>query len=118
MRTIKSLEFDYVKLFWHDLMNEQSGVSESVVNLFEEIGKNKIILAKCINENAIKWGIRNGIRAFQGPYIDMLEVAMIRKNCPNGRRCTASDCLKRKKMISGYFRNMCEYKEILDREPR
>lgn len=114
---IKELDVDYVKLFWHDLMDEYSKQDDEIINLFEEIGKNKIILAKCLNETAVRWGIKKGIRAFQGPYIDMLEVAMIRKNCPNGRRCTAGDCLKRKKMISGYFRDMCEYKEILDRNP-
>lgn len=114
---IKALGFDYIKLFWHDLMVEYSSQSEEIMKLFEEIGKNKIILAKCLSEDAVRWGIKNGIRAFQGPYIDMLEVAMIRKNCPNGKRCTAADCLKRKKMISGYFRNMCEYKDILDRNP-
>ena len=114
---IKSLGFDYVKLFWHDLMEEYNPQSEEIKSLFEEIGVNKIILAKCLSENALRWGIKNGIRAFQGPYIDMLEVAMIRKNCPNGKRCTANDCLKRKKMISGNVRNMCDYKEILDRNP-
>ena len=114
---VNLLGFDYVKLFWHDLMAEEGEPSEDVKAIFEEIGYNKIILAKCLSEKAISWGIKNGIRAFQGPYIDMLEVAMIRKNCPNGKRCTAEDCLKRKKMISGYFRNMCEYKEILDRNP-
>lgn len=114
---IKSLGFDYVKLFWHDLMEEYNPQSEEIKSLFDEIGVNKIILAKCLGENALRWGIKNGIRAFQGPYIDMLEVAMIRKNCPNGKRCTANDCLKRKKMISGNFRNMCDYKEILDRNP-
>ena len=114
---IKSLGFDYVKLFWHDLMDEYGAKSDEIKTLFEEIGYNKIILAKCLDEKAVRWGIKNGIRSFQGPYIDMLEVAMIRKNCPNGKRCTAEDCLKRKKMISGYFRNMCEYKEILDRNP-
>ena len=91
--------------------------SEDIVKLFENIGKNKIILAKCFGENALRWGIKNGIRSFQGPYIDMLEVAMIRKNCPNGKRCSAQDCMKRRKLISGYFRDMCEYKEILDRNP-
>ena len=114
---INALGFDYIKLFWHDLMEEQNKIPDDIINLFDEIGKNKIILAKCLNEKAVRWGIKNGIRAFQGPYIDMLEVAMIRKNCPNGKRCTAEDCLKRKKLISGYFRNMCEYKEILDRNP-
>ena len=114
---IKSLGFDYIKLFWHDLMDEYDTKTEEIAGLLDSIGKNKIILAKCLSENAIRWGIKNGIRAFQGPYIDMLEVAMIRKNCPNGKRCSVGDCLKRKKMISGYFRNMCEYKEILDRNP-
>ena len=114
---IKSLGFDYVKLFWHDLMEDYNTRSEDIVKLFENIGKNKIILAKCFGENALRWGIKNGIRSFQGPYIDMLEVAMIRKNCPNGKRCSAQDCMKRRKLISGYFRDMCEYKEILDRNP-
>ena len=114
---VKSLGFDYVKLFWHDLVEEYNPESEELKNLFAEIGVNKVILAKCLGENAVRWGIKNGIRAFQGPYIDMLEVAMIRKHCPNGKRCTPADCLKRKKMISGYFRNMCDYKEILDRNP-
>jgi EAL domain-containing protein (putative c-di-GMP-specific phosphodiesterase class I) len=112
---IKSLGFDYVKLFWHDFMEEYNPQTEKIKKMFDEIGVNKIILAKCLSENAVRWGIKNGIRSFQGPYIDMLEVAMIRKLCPNGKRCTAADCLKRKKMISGYHRNMCEYKEILDR---
>ncbi len=114
---VKALGVDYVKLFWHDLMDDYNTKSQEIRALFEEIGYNKIILAKCLDEKALRWGIKNGIRSFQGPYIDMLEVAMIRKNCPNGKRCTAEDCLKRKKMISGYFRNMCEYKEILDRNP-
>ena len=80
---VKSLGFDYVKLFWHDLMDDYVSQSEEIKKLLEEIGYNKIILAKCLDEKAVRWGIKNGIRAFQGPYIDMLEVAMIRKNCPN-----------------------------------
>ena len=113
---IKSLGFDYVKLFWHDLMDEYD-ISEDVKDLFEKIGVNKIILSKCLDEKAIRWGIKNGIRSFQGPYVDMLEIAMIRKVCPNGKRCTVNDCLKRRKMISGYFRDLCEYKDILERKP-
>ena len=113
---VNLLGFDYIKIFWHDFMDEYSAKSGEIKQLFEEIGYNKLILAKCLDEKAVRWGIKNGIRAFQGPYIDMLEVAVIRKKCPNGKRCAAADCLKRKRMISGYFRNMCEYKEILERK--
>ena len=113
---VSLLGFDYIKLFWHDFMDEYNNHSDEIKKVFQEIGYNKIILAKCMDEKAVHWGIKNGIRAFQGPYIDKIEVAMIRKKCPNGKKCSTDVCLKRKKMISGYFRNMCEYKDILERK--
>ncbi len=108
---------DYVKVFWHALMEEYGYNSIDIKSLFDGIGCEKIILAKCLNEKAIRWGIKNGIRAFQGPYIDSLDVALTRSRCPNGKICSNEDCLKRKRLIAGSFRDECQYKELLEGKP-
>lgn len=111
---VAKLEADYVKIFWHGLMGEFDAVSNDLLKTIAEIGSEKFILAKCMDEKAIRWGVKNGIRAFQGPYVDMIEVAMIRAKCPNGKVCSMQDCLKRKRRIAGKFRDECENKEFLE----
>lgn len=104
---------DYIKIFWHPLMEDYS-IDDEVKDMFDNIGLEKIILAKSLSEQALRWGIKHGIRAFQGPYIDNLEVALIRNKCPNGKVCSAVDCLKRKKLIAGTIRNRCAHLDILE----
>jgi hypothetical protein len=111
---IKLLGADSVKLFWHALMEEYNH-TDALKPLFSEIGTDKLILAKCLDDKALRWGMQCGIRAFQGPYIDALEVALIRAKCPQGRICSAEDCLKRKRLIAGARRNECMHPEFLER---
>lgn len=111
------LEADYIKIFWHALMGEQDYENVNVGNLLAKLGTEKLILAKCLDEKALRWGIKNGIRAFQGPYIDWAEIAMIRAKCPAGKNCSAEECLQRRRLIAGKIRNQCRYKEFLEREP-
>lgn len=113
---VQKLEADYIKVFWHALMEEYNDSSE-IKKMFEDIGLEKIILAKCLDEKALRWGIKNGIRSFQGPYIDLAEIALIKAKCPNGRICTTEECLKRRRLIAGQIRNECQHKEFLEREP-
>ena len=114
---IKRLEADYIKIFWHALMEEYDDDNGDIRQMLKDIGPDKIILAKCLDDKAIRWGISNGIRSFQGPYIDALEVALIRARCPNGKTCSAADCLKRRRQIAGGVRNECPHKDFLEREP-
>ena len=114
---IDKLGADYLKIFWHALMGETEDNSNDIKNILESIGTEKIILAKCLDEKALRWGIKNGIRSFQGPYMDMLDVALTRNKCPNGRICTAEDCLKRKRYIAGAYRDACAYKDFLEGKP-
>ena len=111
---VDKLGADYIKIFWHGLMDEYEN-AEDVKQIISEIGEAKFILAKCLDEKALRWGFKNGIRAFQGPYVDALEVALIRAKCPNGKVCSAEDCLKRKRLIAGSIRNECAYKEFLEK---
>ena len=104
---------DYIKIFWHPLMEDYQ-IDDNVKNMLNNIGMDKIILAKSIDEKALRWGIKQGIRSFQGPYIDNLEVALIRNRCPSGKTCSASECLKRKKLIAGAVRSRCAHLDILE----
>ena len=112
---IQRLSPDYIKIFWHALMEDYDMNDAELNQAIDEIGRDKFILAKCLDEKALRWGIKNNIRAFQGPYVDAIEVALIRSKCPNGKVCSAQDCLKRKRLIAGSFRNECQYKEFLEK---
>ncbi len=114
---VARLEPDYVKIFWHALMEEYTTNADEIKEIVAAIGADKFILAKSLDEKAIRWGIKNGIRAFQGPYIDVLQSALIRSKCPNGKICTAAECLQRRKRIAGAVRNACNHKECLEWNP-
>lgn len=113
---VKKLEPDYIKIFWHALMEEYEDNALDVKQMLEDIGVDKIILAKCLDEKALRWGIKNGIRAFQGPYMDLAEVALIKSKCPNGKVCMTEECLQRRKLIAGAFRDQCLHKDFLEKE--
>lgn len=114
---VSKLEADYIKIFWHALMSEYDNDDADIKNMLAKLGTDKLILAKCLDEQALRWGINHGIRAFQGPYIDMAEVAMIRAKCPDGKICSADECLQRRKLIAGKIRNQCRNKDFLEEEP-
>ena len=114
MLNIKRLEPDWIKIFWDPIM-EFDANNEEFRQLVEDLGREKIILAKSLDEKSVRWGMSHGISAFQGPYIDNLEVAIIRSQCPGGKECSAVDCLKRRRLLAGAFRDECRYKEYLEK---
>ncbi|MBR2034207.1 MAG: hypothetical protein IKA03_06020 [Alphaproteobacteria bacterium] len=114
MIDIIRLQPDMIKIFW-DPMMEHDINNQNFKNVIDEFGVDNVILAKCKDAKAIKWGIRYGIRNFQGPYIDALEVELFKAKCPNGANCSAEDCLKRRRLIAGTFRNECPQKEFLEK---
>ena len=115
---VQKFEADYVKIFWHALMEEYNNSTADVKKMIDQIGREKVILAKCLNLQAIRWGVQNGIRSFQGPYIDLFDTALTRKSCPNGGVCSMEECLKRKRYIAGAMRDACLHKDFLEGESR
>lgn len=113
MLNIKRLEPDLVKVFYEPLL-EYDLANESLKKCINDIGRENVILAKCADDKALKWGVRYGITAFQGPFMDNLEVALIRTKCSNGRNCSAQECLKRRRLLLGSFRDGCVRKDILE----
>lgn len=114
MLNIVRLQPDLIKIFWDPMMETDMNNSE-LRQLLQEFGADNVILAKCKDEKAIRWGISYGIRNFQGPYIDKLEVKLIQASCPDGANCSAEDCLKRRRLIAGFEREKCSQKEFLEK---
>lgn len=113
MLDTKKLDPDMIKIFWEPLM-EYNLDDQVLRNIITNIGQENVILAKCENDVAIKWGLKHGITAFQGPYIDNIEVAVARSRCKDVANCTTQDCLKRKRLLWGTFRDGCTNKDLLE----
>lgn len=111
---VAKLDPDLVKIFWEPLLEYDQDNAE-LKNIIQHIGAQNVILAKCDTDAALKWGVKYGITSFQGPFLDNLEVALLRKSCPNAASCTAAECLKRKRLLSGWYRNGCKNKSILEK---
>lgn len=113
MLNIAKLDPDLVKIFWEPLL-EYDVDNEELRKIIAHVGRENVILAKCDDEKSIKWGVKYGITSFQGPYIDSLEVALLRRQCPNAKNCSMAECLKRKRLLSGWYREGCHNKECLE----
>lgn len=113
MLKLKRLDPDMVKVFWEPLL-EYDDHNEMFKKVVEDLGEDNVVLAKCDTNAALKWGLEYKINTFQGPIIDKLEVALLQKRCPDAANCTAADCLHRKKLLWGSFRDECTQKEILE----
>lgn len=111
---MKALNPDMIKIFWEPLW-EFAPDSKEVKDAVALLGKDNIILAKCDSPQALSWGLRHGIACFQGPFMDNIEVAVIKKQCPNVENCSTAECLKRKRLLSGREREKCVHKDILEK---
>lgn len=114
MLNIDKLEPDMIKIFWEPLMGYDRD-NATVKNAINQLKAENVILAKCDSNDALKWGLAYGIHIFQGPLVDEIEIALIRKSCPKATQCTLVECLKRRRLLQGMFRDECTHKEILEK---
>ena len=110
---LKNLKPDMVKLFWEPLL-EFEPFNPKYKEIIDTLGKENFILAKCDSQAALKWGISYGITTFQGPFMDNIETAVIRGKCPDAAKCSAQQCLKRRKSLSALMKAACSQPEILE----
>ena len=114
MLNMDKLAPDMIKIFWEPLLAyDQKNVN--LQNAIEYLTPANVILAKCDSQAALKWGLSYGITSFQGPFIDEVETALIRKECPDAANCTSVDCLKRRRLLQGMFRDGCTQKNVLEK---
>ena len=111
---LKRLEPDMIKLFWEPLL-EYDTENENIREMISYLGADNVVLAKCDSETALSWGMKYGLRTFQGPLIDQLETACIHHQCPDSKYCSLKTCLKRRRLLWGAFRDECTQKEYLEK---
>jgi len=75
------LEADFVKVAWGTefLGDDSDDKIHEIRDVVENIGPNKVIVARAESEEAVVWALRLGIRRFQGHYVDDIVRAMYEK---------------------------------------
>ncbi len=114
MLSLENLRPDMIKVFWEPLLAYDND-NENFKKAVSSLGAENVILAKCDGDEALRWGMSYGINTFQGPFMDEIEVALIRRQCPDAKNCTAAECLKRRRLLQGMFRDECSHKDILEK---
>lgn len=114
MLNLDKLVPDMIKIFWEPLLVYDTD-NQSLKNAVEYMKPENVILAKCDGSEAMRWGLSYGLNTFQGPYIDEIEIALIRRQCPNAKICGSLDCIKRRRLLQGMFRGECPHKDILEK---
>ncbi len=72
MLDVALMKPDYAKIVWApellDMMDPAT--NQSAAFIVQNIGAEKMILSRCDSASALAWGIKTGIRVFQGHFLD------------------------------------------------
>lgn len=110
------LDPDYVKVLWMtDLAAPHHGRDESALTAaIAALGPERVILSRCDSEAAVTWGLRHGIAAFQGRFLDAVLAAVTLHACPGAAACTIRACATRRTSVAGPRRRECPHPPGLD----
>jgi EAL domain. len=107
---------DFVKVNWSPDMADEV-VTAGLHDALGPVGFDHVILARCDSEGAIAWGLGQGIRHFQGRFLDSMVSAVTMAQCDKASACTMAQCTQRHGVISGRTRAECGNHDMLDAFP-
>jgi hypothetical protein len=107
---------DFVKVNWSPDMGDDV-VTAELRQALGPVGFERVILSRCDTENSIAWGLNQGIRHFQGRFLDSMTAAVTMAQCPKASACTLAQCNQRHAAISGRPRAECGDNDMLDLFP-
>ena len=107
---------DYVKVSWSPDMIDDIKTAE-IQNALGPVGFERVILARCDTELSISWGLSQGIRMFQGRFLDSMGAAVTMAQCDKSSACTLNQCVQRHGVITGRPRAECGNNDMLDAFP-
>ena len=107
---------DFVKVNWSNEIATDIQTVE-LQQALGPVGFDRVILARCDNEDAINWGLDQGIRLYQGRYLDSVVAAVTMEQCTKSARCSLAQCTQRHSIITGRPRLECGDNDKLDEFP-
>ena len=113
-----ALHPDLVKLDWSPrlaaLADEES---QQIAAALERIDPQRVILHRAESEVAMRWGMAQGIRRFQGRHVDVMLAAGRTMACPRAAGCTLRQCVERAAAAGPVGRAGCGVPSLLDNGP-
>ncbi len=104
---------DLYKIHWRPELADGHG-RESLRAALESLGVERVVLARCDSETAIRWGLELGIGVFQGRFVDAMLTAVRMGACEYAHRCTLVQCSQRHAAVDRAGRSACFAKAVLD----
>ncbi|WP_173976415.1 hypothetical protein [Magnetospirillum sp. LM-5] len=109
-------DVDFVKVAWSGDMADDV-VTSDIQRSLGPVGMDHVILSRCDTEASIEWGLQQGIRHFQGRFLDTMVAAITMAQCDKASACTLQQCNSRHAVISGRPRVECGNNDMLDLFP-
>ncbi len=109
------LRADLMKLDWSPRLSELAGGERvELAAGLRAAGPARIVLQRAEDEAAIAWGRAEGIRRFQGRYVDAMLAAGRMLICPQAAACTLRQCQERGAATGPAGRRFCRNQPLLD----
>jgi hypothetical protein len=109
-------EVDFVKVSWAPDMADDV-ITADLQRSLGPVGFDHVILSRCDTEASIEWGLQQGIRHFQGRFLDTMVAAVTMAQCDKASACTLQQCNQRHSAIAGRPRAECGNNDMLDLFP-
>jgi len=111
LTTPAALQPDLVKLDWSKQLPEAGSALETAL---ADLGPARVVLHRAETEEALRWGLAQGIRRFQGRHVDAMLAAGRIGACPQAALCTPRQCMERASATASAGRVGCRNTVLLD----
>jgi len=105
------LEPDLVKLDWSPTLPEAGSAVRKAITA---LGSDRVVLHRAETEDALRWGLAQGIQRFQGRHIDAMLAAGRIGACMHGGGCSLRQCSERASATGPSGRAGCSNPTLLD----
>jgi hypothetical protein len=106
---------DLLKLDWSPrLAGAPADEAARMQASLRRCGPHRLVLHRADSEAAIRWGLAQGIRRFQGRHIDAMLAAARILACPRADGCTLRQCIERASAVAPAGRVFCRNTDLLD----